>query len=115
MRAALARLYEDSGDLAKAKDYYQKILTTNPKDIGATIDMGRIQLKGGDPQGALEPLNHAYSLAVQMDNQEQKATSLHLTAVSYRMLSKPEEVLQREGGPDHLAADRAAAWPGIQP
>ncbi len=96
VRAALARLYEDSGDLAKAKDYYQKILTTNPKDIGATIDMGRIQLKGGDPQGALEPLNHAYSLAVQMDNQEQKATSLHLTAVSYRMLSKPEEVLRSE-------------------
>jgi serine/threonine protein kinase/tetratricopeptide (TPR) repeat protein len=97
VRAALARLYEDSGDLAKAKDYYQKILTTNPKDIGATIDLGRIQLKSGDPQGSLEPLNHAYSLAVQMDNQEQKATSLHLTAVVYRMLDKPGEVLRSEG------------------
>jgi tetratricopeptide (TPR) repeat protein/predicted Ser/Thr protein kinase len=96
VRAALARLYEDSGDLAKAKDYYQKILTANPKDIGATIDMGRIQLKSGDPQGALEPLNHAYSLAVQVDNQEQKATSLHLTAVAYRMLNKPQEVLRSE-------------------
>ena len=96
VRATLARLYEDSGDLAKARDYYQKILTTNPKDIGATIDMGRVQLKSGDPQGALEPLNHAYSLAVQVDNQEQKATSLHLTAVSYRMLNKPQEVLRSE-------------------
>ena len=96
VRAALARLYEDSGDLTKAKDYYQKILTANPKDIGATIDMGRIQLKSGDPQGALEPLNHAYSLAVQVDNQEQKATSLHLTAVAYRMLNKPQEVLRSE-------------------
>ena len=96
VRAALARLYEDSGDLAKAKDYYQKILTANPKNIGATIDMGRVQLKSGDPQGALEPLNHAYSLAVQMDNQEQKAMSLHLTAVAYRNLAKPEEVLRSE-------------------
>jgi tetratricopeptide (TPR) repeat protein/predicted Ser/Thr protein kinase len=96
VRAALAHLYEDSGDLAKAKDYYQKILTANPKDIGATIDMGRIQLKSGDPQGALEPLNHAYSLAVQVDNQEQKATSLHLTAVAYRNLDKPQEVLRSE-------------------
>jgi serine/threonine protein kinase/tetratricopeptide (TPR) repeat protein len=97
VRAALARLYEDSGDLTKAKEYYQKTLTENPKDIGATIDLGRIQLKSGDPQGSLEPLNHAYSLAVQMDNQEQKATSLHLTAVAYRMLDKPQEVLRSEG------------------
>jgi len=96
VRAALAHLYEDSGDLAKARDYYQKILTANPKDIGATIDMGRIQLKNGDPQGALESLNHAYSLAVQMDNQEQKAMSLHLTAVAYRNLAKPQEVLRSE-------------------
>jgi serine/threonine protein kinase/Tfp pilus assembly protein PilF len=97
VRAALARLYEDSGDLTKAKEYYQKVLSENPKDIGATIDLGRIQLKSGDPQGSLEPLNHAYSLAVQMDNQEQKATSLHLTAVAYRMLDKPQEVLRSEG------------------
>jgi tetratricopeptide (TPR) repeat protein/predicted Ser/Thr protein kinase len=97
VRAALARLYEDSGDLTKAKEYYQKILTENPRDIGATIDLGRILLKSGDPQGSLEPLNHAYSLAVQMDNQEQKATSLHLTAVAYRMLDKPQEVLRSEG------------------
>jgi eukaryotic-like serine/threonine-protein kinase len=96
VRAALARLYEDSGDLGKARDYYQKILATNPKDIGATIDLGRIQIKGGDAQGSLEPLNRAYSLAVQMDNQEQKAMSMHLTAVAYRMLSKPEEVLRSE-------------------
>jgi serine/threonine protein kinase/tetratricopeptide (TPR) repeat protein len=96
VRAALARLYEDSGDLGRARDYYQKILTTNPKDIGATIDLGRVQIKSGDWQGSLEPLNRAYSLAVQMDNQEQKAMSLHLTAVAYRKLSKPEEVLRSE-------------------
>jgi len=96
VRAALARLYEDSGDLAKARDYYQKILGSNPKDIEATIDLGRIQIKSGDAQSALEPLNRAYSLAVQMDNQEQKATSLHLMAVAYRNLGKPEEVLRSE-------------------
>jgi tetratricopeptide (TPR) repeat protein/predicted Ser/Thr protein kinase len=96
VRETLARLYEDSGDLAKARDYYQKILTANPKDIGATIDLGRVQLKSGDPQGSLEPLGHAYSLAVQVDNLEQKATSLHLQAVAYRMLGKPDEVLRSE-------------------
>src|SRR5258708_22817340 len=58
--------------------------------------MEGVDLKTGDPQGSLEPLNHAYSWAVAMDNQEQKATSLHLTAVAYRMLGKPEEVLRSE-------------------
>jgi serine/threonine protein kinase/tetratricopeptide (TPR) repeat protein len=96
VRSALAHLYEDSGDLGKAKDYYQKLLAANPKDIGTTIDVGRIQLKSGDPQASLEPLNRAYTLAAQVDNQEQKATSLHLMAVAYRMLSKPEEVLRSE-------------------
>jgi eukaryotic-like serine/threonine-protein kinase len=96
VRATLARLYEDSGNLAKARDYYQKILIANPKDIGATIDLGRLQLKSGDAQGSLEPLGRAYTLSVQMDNPEQKATSLHLTAVAYRMLNKPEEVLRSE-------------------
>jgi serine/threonine protein kinase/tetratricopeptide (TPR) repeat protein len=96
VRAVLARLYEDSGNLAKAREYYQKILTANPTDIGATIDLGRIQIKSGDARGSFESLNRAYSLSVQVDNQEQKATSLHLTAVAYRMLNKPEEVLRSE-------------------
>jgi tetratricopeptide (TPR) repeat protein len=96
VRAALAKLYEDSGDLAKARDYYQKILSANPKDIEAILNIGRVQKKSGDPQASLETLNRAYSLAVQVDNHEQKATSLHLMAVAYRMLSKPEEVLRNE-------------------
>jgi tetratricopeptide (TPR) repeat protein/predicted Ser/Thr protein kinase len=96
VQSALASLYQDSGDLVKARDYYQKLLSSNPKDVAATLDLGRIEIKSGDPQGSLDPLNRAYSLAVQVDNQEQKATSLHLMAVAYRMLSKPQEVLRNE-------------------
>ena len=96
VKAVLAKLYEDSGDLGKARDYYQKILSANPKDIEAILNIGRVQLKSVDPQASLETLNRAYSLAVQVDNQEQKATSLHRMAVAYRMLSKPDEVLRNE-------------------
>ncbi|MGB6026379.1 MAG: tetratricopeptide repeat protein, partial [Candidatus Sulfotelmatobacter sp.] len=96
VQAALAGLYEDSGDLGKARDFYQKLLSANPKDIAATLDIGRIAIKNGDPQGSFDPLNRAYSLAVQVDNQEQKATSLHLMAMAYRKLIKPQEVLRNE-------------------
>ncbi|HEX8816966.1 MAG TPA: tetratricopeptide repeat protein [Terriglobales bacterium] len=96
VKAALAGLYQDSGDLAKAREYYQQILNSNPKDIAATLNLGRIEIKSGNPQGSFDPLNRAYSLATQVDNQEQKATSLHLMAVAYRMLNKPQEVLRNE-------------------
>ena len=96
VQSALASLYQDSGDLVKARDYYQKILSSNPKDIAATLDMGRIAIKSGDPQGSFDPLNRAYSMAAQVDNEEEKATSLHLMAIAYRNLSKPQEVLRNE-------------------
>jgi len=96
VQAALARLYEDSGDFARARAYYGKILASNPKNAGAMIDLGRAQIKSGDAQGSLDPLNRAYSLSIEVDNQEQKASSLHLIAVAYRILSKPEEGLRNE-------------------
>jgi eukaryotic-like serine/threonine-protein kinase len=96
VESALASLYKDSGNLAKAREYYQKLLTTNPKDVAATLELGRIALKSGDPQGSLDPLNRAHTLAIQMGNQEQEAASLHFMAVAYGMLSKPEEDLRNE-------------------
>jgi tetratricopeptide (TPR) repeat protein len=96
VQSALASLYQDSGDLTKAREYCQKLLSFNPKNVAATLDLGRIEIKSGNPQGSFDPLNRAYSLAVQVDNQEQKATSLHLMAIAYRNLSKPQEVLRNE-------------------
>ncbi len=96
VQSALASLYKDSGDFAKAREYYQKLLTANPKDVSATLELGRVAIKSGDPQGSLEPLNRAYSLAVQVDNQEQKAATLHFMAVAYDLLNKPEESLRNE-------------------
>jgi eukaryotic-like serine/threonine-protein kinase len=96
VQVALASLYQDSGDLVKAREYYQKILSGNPKDIAATLDLGRIEIKSGNPQTSFDPLNRAYSLSVQVGNEEQKATSLHLMAVAYRMLNKPDEVVRNE-------------------
>ena len=82
--------------LAKAREYYQRLLTTNPKDVGATLELGRVAIKSGDGQGSLDPLSRAYTLAIQMDNQEQEAASLHFMAVAYWMLNKPEESLRNE-------------------
>jgi eukaryotic-like serine/threonine-protein kinase len=96
VEAVLASLYKDSGNLTKAQEYYQKLLSNNPKDVTATLEMGRLAIRNGDPQGSLDFLNRAYTLATQVDNEEQKAASLHFMAVAYGMLSKPEESLRNE-------------------
>jgi tetratricopeptide (TPR) repeat protein/TolB-like protein/predicted Ser/Thr protein kinase len=94
VQSALAGLYEDSGDFAKATAYYQKILAANPKDLLATLAIGRIALKAGNAQQSLEPLNRALSLSIQVGNDEEKATSLHSIGYAYEILNKPEEALR---------------------
>ncbi len=96
VESALASLYKDSGNLAKAREYYQKLANANPKDVAATLELGRVAIKSGDAQGSLDPLSRAHTLAIQMDNAEQEAASLHFMAVAYGMLSKPEEDLSNE-------------------
>jgi tetratricopeptide (TPR) repeat protein/predicted Ser/Thr protein kinase len=94
VQSALAALYEQSGDFAKAGEYNQEILKANPKDINATLAMGRLAIKSDNAQGALDPLNRALSLSIQLDNQEQKAATLHAMAVAYRMLNRPQDSLR---------------------
>ncbi len=94
VQLALAGLYEDSGDFARATEYGQKILAANPKDLLATLAIGRIALKAGNAQGSLEPLNRALSLSIQIGNDEEKATSLHDIGYAYELLSKNEEALR---------------------
>lgn len=96
VQSALAALYEQAGDFAKAGEYNQRVLKANPKDINATLALGRLAIKGDNAQGALDPLNRALTLSVQLDNQEQKAATLHAMAVAYRMLNKPEDGLRNE-------------------
>src|SRR5579864_5260409 len=94
VQSALAALYEQSGDFAKAGEYNQQILKANPRDINATLAMGRLGIKSDNAQGALESLSRALSLAIQLDNQEQKAATLHAMAVAYRMLNRPLDSLR---------------------
>ena len=94
VQSALAALYEQSGDFAKAGEYNQQILKANPRDINATLAVGRLAIKSDNAQGALDSLNRALSLAIQLDNQEQKAATLHAMAVAYRMLNRPLDSLR---------------------
>jgi tetratricopeptide (TPR) repeat protein/TolB-like protein len=94
VQAALAHLYEESGDLAKATQHYQAVLAASPNDITAILALGRLLVNNGKPQESLDYLNRARTLSIQTGNDEQKALILHATGTAYRVLGKPDEALR---------------------
>src|SRR6202162_3246268 len=73
VRFGLGSVYEEGGDLDKARANYEAVLKADPNNLSALLAMGRVAIKNGDAQAGLDPLNRALSLAVRFDNQEQKA------------------------------------------
>ena len=90
----LGSLYANNGDYEKARAQFASILKADPNNIKALWQMGSVEWERGNPQAALEPLSRGVSLAVQVDNQEQKALILQALGISYRMMNKPEEAIR---------------------
>jgi serine/threonine protein kinase/Tfp pilus assembly protein PilF len=90
----LGRLYEDAGSFDKAREHYGKVLERDPKSVDGLLYMGRVESQSGNPQGGLDYLNRALTLAIQVENVEEKATILHAIGIAYRMLNKQDEALR---------------------
>jgi serine/threonine protein kinase/tetratricopeptide (TPR) repeat protein len=91
---ALGHLYEDSGDLDKAREHYGDVLKADSKNVDALLAMGRVEIKASNPQAGLEPLGKAENLAVEVDNLEQQALILQAIGIAYQDLNKPTEALR---------------------
>ena len=91
---SLARLYEQAGSFDKAREHYSKVLERDPKSVDALLAMGRVENKSGNPQGGLDYLNRALTLAIQLENEEAKAAVLQAIAIAYRLLDKQDEALR---------------------
>jgi serine/threonine protein kinase/tetratricopeptide (TPR) repeat protein len=91
---ALGSLYGEKGDYDKARTQFSRILQADPKNIKALWQMGVVEINMSNPQAALQPLNQGLSLAVQVDNQEQKALILQAIGISYRLMNRPQEAMR---------------------
>jgi tetratricopeptide (TPR) repeat protein/predicted Ser/Thr protein kinase len=91
---ALGSLYEDGGNLDKARQYYDRVLTADGKNLDALLAMGRVEIKSGNPQQGLDPLDRARHIAIDLDNQEQQALILQATGIAYKLMGKPVEALR---------------------
>lgn len=90
----LGSLYASNGDLDKARAQFAAILKADPKNIQAYWKMGILEYQQGNPVAALEPLNKGLSLAIELDNPEQKALILQALGIAYRKMNKPEDAIK---------------------
>ena len=90
----LAELYEQAGVLDKAQEHYSRAVELDPKHVAGLTAVGRVQIRRGDPQASLQPLNSALSLAIELDNNEGRATALHAIGIAYKRLGRPTDALK---------------------
>ena len=91
---ALGGLYLDTGEFDKARAQYAKVLKNDPKNLMAQLQTGWLEVQDGKPQAGLEPLERAMSLAIEVDNDEQKAQVYQALGVAYDGLNKYDEALK---------------------
>ncbi len=91
---ALGELYLNQGDYDKARQHYASVLKSDPKNLNGLLYSGWLEVQAGNPQAGLEPLNRALNLAIELDNQEEKAQILQAVGVAYENLKKPDEALR---------------------
>jgi tetratricopeptide (TPR) repeat protein/tRNA A-37 threonylcarbamoyl transferase component Bud32 len=91
---ALAELHEGAGSYDKAQEHYGQAVALDPKHIAGLTAVGRVNIRRGDPQKALDPLNKALSLAVELDNDEARGTALQALGIAYKRMSRPDDALR---------------------
>jgi eukaryotic-like serine/threonine-protein kinase len=94
VRFHLGELYESTGAFDKARPELAKVLSGDPKHGGALLASARVEIKSGNPQGSLDYLNRALTLAVQLDNSDGKATIWNVMGAAYEQLNKPDDAMR---------------------
>jgi tetratricopeptide (TPR) repeat protein len=90
----LAALYENTGDFDKARDTYARVLERDPKHVDALLAIGRVEIRRRNPQKSLDYLNSALTLAINLENDEERGAILQAMGVAYKRLDKLDDALR---------------------
>ncbi len=111
----LARLYEQTGDLAKAQGHFAKAVALDPKYVEGLTAVGRVAIKRGDPQGvaaaAEQRAQPGDSAQERRGAGERAAGDRHCLQADGPAGGSAEAV---SGVAGDQAPDRAEAWDGRQ-
>jgi tetratricopeptide (TPR) repeat protein len=71
----------------------ERVLREDPKYPTALLAMGRLEINAGTPQAAIEPLNRADTLAIQLGNDPLRADVLQAVGIAFKLLERPSDAL----------------------
>src|SRR5579864_9393724 len=91
----LGGLYEQNGALDQAAAAFGKVVQEDSKFVPGLLALGRVEIKRGNPQRSLEPLDRALSLTIQVENDEARANVLQAIGIAFMRLNRPNEALRR--------------------
>ena len=91
---ALADLYNTTGSFDKARAHYDHLLARDPKYIEALFGRATVEISSSNSQNALEYLNRALSLSIELGNVQEQSRLRYAVGVAYSTLNKPEEALR---------------------
>ncbi len=94
VQLVLGGLYLDTGQFDKARGEYSKLLNNDPRNLPALLQAGWLEVQDGKPQAGLDSLTKALSVAIELDNDEQKAQVYQALGVAYDNLNKYDEALK---------------------
>jgi serine/threonine protein kinase/tetratricopeptide (TPR) repeat protein len=89
----LGRIQESVGAFDKARATFATVLALDPKRVDAVLAAGRVEIEIGNVPAGLDYLTRAQSLAIEFDNEEEKAKILQAFGVAYSLINKQEEAL----------------------
>jgi eukaryotic-like serine/threonine-protein kinase len=90
----LGELHEGTGDFAKARENFANVVKLDPKFVEGLLALGRVEIRQGEYQDSLKPLNEALTLAIELGNQEVRGNVLQAIGIAYKRLNKPDEALR---------------------
>jgi len=94
VRFALGDLHNIIGSFDKARANYDRLLARDPKYIEGLYGRASVEISSGNSQNALEYLNRALSLSIELGNTYEQSRLLYGLGVAYGTLSKPEDALR---------------------
>jgi len=89
----LANLYEKAARYDDARKRLDKVLADDPKYVDALYVRGRVEIKDGKSDAALDFLNKGLSLAIKTDSKEEKGNILNALGIAYNNLGKRDDAL----------------------